>query len=90
MVVSNEARSYKEQAGWIAKSAGGDMLAGNVAVTMRVYRAQRRGDLDNYTKVLLDSLKGVVFADDDQVTQIHAFLDDDKKNPRVEIEVTEL
>lgn len=90
MVVSTEARNYKEQAGWIAKGAQADVITGDVALTLRVFRPQKRGDLDNCVKVLVDSLKGIIFEDDDQVTEIHAFLGDDKHNPRVEVEVKEL
>lgn len=90
MVVSNEARSYKEQAGWLAKGAQVDMINGDVSLTVKVFRPQKRGDLDNTLKVLIDSLKGIVYQDDDQVTEIHAFLHDDKHDPRVELEVTEI
>lgn len=90
MVVSTEARNYKEQAGWIAKGAGVDMITGDVALTVKVFRPQKRGDLDNTLKVLIDSLKGVIFKDDNQVTEIHAYLDDDKHNPRVEVGIREL
>jgi crossover junction endodeoxyribonuclease RusA len=90
MVVSTEARNYKEQAGWIAKSQASEIVEGDVALTLRVFRPQKRGDLDNCVKVLVDSLKGVIFADDDQVVEIHAFLGDDKHNPRVEVEIKEL
>ena len=47
MVVSAEARAYKEQAAWIAKAAGMEPVAGDVSVTLRVYRQAKRGDLDN-------------------------------------------
>jgi crossover junction endodeoxyribonuclease RusA len=89
MVVSQDARAYKEQVAWVAKAAGmNEPLLGDVFVTMRVYRPAKRGDLDNYTKVLMDSLNGVAYADDSQIVRIVAERYDDKRNPRVEVEVT--
>lgn len=89
VVKSDEARKYQESAGDAARAAGAQMLDGDVAITLRVYRPQRRGDLDNRIKVLLDSMQGILFEDDAQVREIHAYLDDDRHAPRVEIEITE-
>lgn len=90
MVKSEEARRYQTKAGWIAKASGFDCTSGDVAVTLRVYRPQRRGDLDNSVKVLLDSLKGIIYEDDNQVAVIHAERYDDKNNPRVDVLVEEI
>jgi Holliday junction resolvase RusA-like endonuclease len=54
---------------------------------MNFYRPQRRGDLDNRIKVLADALQGILYSDDKQVSELHAYLHDDKQNPRVEVEV---
>jgi len=86
MVVSAEARAYKEEAAWIAKAAGAQIIAGDVSITLRVYRAAKRGDLDNAIKILLDSMQGVLYTDDSQIVRIVAERFDDKKNPRVEVE----
>ena len=64
-----------------------DPLCGDVAIEIHVYRPRKKGDLDNYQKLLLDSLNGVAFGDDKQVTEIHAYRHDDKKNPRAEVTV---
>lgn len=90
-VKSAEARSYQERAGWLAKAAGmREPLAGDVVLSIRLYRPQRRGDVDNYLKVMLDSLNGIAWHDDDQVVELHVYRHDDRKNPRVEIEVNEI
>ena len=62
-------------------------LTGPVTLTVTWFRKIRRGDLDNRLKVLLDALNGVLYVDDDQVVEIHAFRKDDRLNPRVEVEV---
>lgn len=89
MVKSDEARKYQTSAGWLAKAAGAELIDGDVALELRMYRPQKRGDLDNRLKVLLDALQGTCYEDDGQVVEIHAFLNDDKHNPRVEVTVWE-
>ena len=90
VLVSSDARQYKETAGWLAKSAGlSEPMTGEVAVTLHVYRRQKSGDLDNRIKVLLDSLRGVIYQDDSQVVEIHAYRHEDRYDPRVEVEVRE-
>ena len=57
-------------------------------LTLRVYRQAFRGDLDNFVKAVMDGLtKAGVWQDDRFVTSLHATMDVDRENPRVEIEV---
>lgn len=86
-VTSDEARAYKLTAGRLALVRGLRMRAGLIRLRLRFYRAQRRGDLDNRIKVLLDALQGVAYADDAQVVKLEAELHEDSKNPRVEVEL---
>lgn len=89
VVVSQAARDYKLAVLLIAGKAGQIVQHGPVAVTVRLYRPQRSGDLDNRLKVLLDSLNGLAWRDDSQVVELHAYRHDDKKYPRVEVEIEE-
>jgi len=79
VVVSEEAQQYK----WQVKLLCGqlDPFPGNVSLTISIYRARKSGDLDNYLKVALDSLKGILYPDDNAVVEIHALRHDDKDNP---------
>jgi Holliday junction resolvase RusA-like endonuclease len=87
-VLSEEARNYRAGVKLRANIAGLQPFAGLVAVYVHVYRANGNQDLDNYSsKALLDSLNGIMFHDDRQVVELHAFRHDDKTNPRVEVEV---
>jgi crossover junction endodeoxyribonuclease RusA len=86
-VVSQEARAYKAQAGWLAKSQNAELLDGDIAVTLKLYRPQKKGDIDNRIKVLLDALQGVAFENDSQIVELHVFRYDDKANPGVEVEL---
>lgn len=86
--VSDEAEKYKKE---VARQARGQMMIqSEVILTVKVFREQRSGDLDNRLKVLCDALQGVVYANDSQIVEIHAFRFEDKKNPRVEVEVQAL
>lgn len=87
-VLSAEARRYKAQVGMQCAALGLRPCAGNVALTVRVYRPAKRGDLDNVFKAVLDALIGHAYEDDGQVTEIHAFRHDDRNAPRIEVEVS--
>ena len=85
--VSTEAQEYKAGVLWKARQQGMTPMGGNVALYVNVYRQQKRGDLDNYAKVLGDALNGVAYHDDSQVVELHMWRHDDKRNPRVEVEI---
>ncbi len=87
ILLSAEARKYKAVAALIGKRILHEPLDGNVAVFLHVYRARRIGDLDNFLKATLDACRGVLFEDDKQVTEIHAYRNDDPKRPRVDVVV---
>ena len=61
---------------------------GDVSVTLTAYRPRKAGDLDNVIKAVLDSVKGHLWHDDKQVVEIHAYRQDDKERPRIEISVS--
>lgn len=63
---------------------------GRYAVQIAVYRAARRGDVDNFAKAVLDGLNGVCWRDDSAVTRLAVELYEDKERPRIEVEVTEI
>jgi len=85
IVTTKKAKQYKEDVGWILKGGIIQPMEGNVAINLSVYRPAKRGDLDNYQKVLLDSLEGFLYGNDRQIVELHAFRYDDPGNPRVEI-----
>jgi Holliday junction resolvase RusA-like endonuclease len=73
-----------------AKVAGADSVPFRehpVKVTMRWYRSAKRGDLDNRTKIVADSLNGVLWVDDKQIVEWHLYRYDAPKNGRVELTV---
>lgn len=85
-----EAKSFKIEAGWIAKVTRPEMLTGPICVRIDIYRARKAGDLDNFLKITLDAMQGILFRNDSQVVEIRARLFDDKTNPRVTVSVAEV
>ena len=89
-VKSAEAREYQRKVKLLAKATlGRDVgpLRGPVRVEVSVYRPQRRGDLDNTLKVILDALRGIAYGDDAQVIHLVARRNDDAENPRAVVTV---
>lgn len=86
--LSDEARAYKEYTAIMARNQreSDEPLDGLLSVTYRFYGS--RADVDNLLKVLQDSMNKVIWKDDSQIIELHAYMyrgeTDDK---RVEIEV---
>lgn len=87
VIVSREGRAYRDRAGWRALEQRVKPLAGPLRVSICVYRPRMIGDLDNTAKAILDALKGVAWADDSQIVELHLYRRDDKSRPRVVIEM---
>lgn len=82
-LISKDGREYRERAH--AKLQDVAVQTGPVSVYADIYRPRRVGDLDNYTKALLDALTGFAYMDDSQVARLHLERFDDKANPRAEL-----
>jgi crossover junction endodeoxyribonuclease RusA len=67
------ARSLKESYAWQAKSQWkGKPLTGRLEVTICLYfKDSRRRDWDNWHKLSMDALQGIVFEDDEQIDFAH-------------------
>jgi Holliday junction resolvase RusA-like endonuclease len=59
------------------------LMTGDVRVTMNIYYASRRPDLDE--SLILDLLQDVVYTNDRQVKEKHIYWGLDKENPRTEM-----
>lgn len=78
---SEAAKAYKQA---IEYEVNCDKLEGEVAISVSVFRGAKRGDLDNFLKIMLDALQSKVYENDSHIVEIHAYRFDDKDNPRVE------
>lgn len=84
-ILSAEARRWK--AGVAGLLYGRKPISGPVSMTLRWYRASKTGDLDGRIKATQDILTGVLYEDDKQIVELHAYRSEDKHNPRIEVEV---
>jgi Holliday junction resolvase RusA-like endonuclease len=64
------------------------LLEGDLVVTMHIYYASRRPDLDE--SLILDLLQDVVYINDRQVKEKHIFWHLDKSSPRTLITVSKM
>lgn len=56
------------------------------AITATFYfGTKRKCDLDNFNKLWMDALTGIVYEDDSQIAKLTLVRAYDKKNPRIEV-----
>lgn len=89
--VSEEAKAFKSQTGWIAKQAGiRTPLGCLVELHVRLIPKNRVCmDLDNALKVTIDALKGVCFDDDSQVYRLVAERCEPQPDARCEVTISQ-
>lgn len=86
-ILSKDGRIYKKSTALALNGARLQKIEGDVTCAIDLFRPRKAGDLDNYMKALLDTLKGHAFCDDSQISAIFAQRFDDKAEPRVELAV---
>jgi len=84
-----KAAAYRLEAGLRANQQVKECLTGEVTVTIQLYRPRKTTDIDNPLKAILDSLNGIAFTDDGNITELHIYRYDNKKEPCVVVEVTQ-
>ena len=95
---TDAANTFRDEAGWEAKQVGIRMEERGVPmaidVTMYLCTPKEgkmvRNDADNILKVLLDSLNGIAWEDDNQVMDIHVRKVMGAPSPRIEVRVMRL
>lgn len=70
----------KRPSGWRLDWASYDL-------TVRVYRATRKGDGDNYAKAVADGCTGVLWTNDSRIHRWVIVIEDDLVHPRTEVMV---
>jgi Holliday junction resolvase RusA-like endonuclease len=84
MIKSEKALGYVEVFKRQVDNSSGEPLEGDVSVTMTIWYASRRPDLDE--SLILDLLQGHAYLNDRQVKEKHIYWGGvDKENPRTEI-----
>jgi crossover junction endodeoxyribonuclease RusA len=92
-----EVAAWKQQVAYTAKACGVEVSESPMAVTIRLHpkitktgqASKRRIDLDNAIKVSLDALNGIAWVDDNQVVELHAWLDEPMTNGALTILLAE-
>ena len=89
MYMTAKGKDLKEQYFYEAKSQWKKKpLEGDVTVNVILYFGdKRKHDIDNYNKLVLDSLTGIVYFDDEQIQELNVIKQYDKENPRIEITI---
>jgi len=64
------------------------LMTGDLRVTLHIYYASRRPDLDE--SLILDLMQGLIYANDRQVKERHCYWGLDPDNPRAEIIVEKI
>jgi crossover junction endodeoxyribonuclease RusA len=90
--MTHEGVALKESYQWQAKSQWKDgIMEGVLMIEIKLFfKDKRKHDIDNYGKILLDSLTDICYADDSQIEQMIVTKLLDKDNPRIEIEILQL
>lgn len=66
-----------------------ELLTWDLSVTIELYFwDKRKRDWDNWHKLTMDALTGVVWEDDSQIKSAHIYIRGiDKENPRIEVTI---
>lgn len=68
---------------------GSEPLKGSLSVTYRFYGS--KADVDNLIKCLQDSMNKIIWKDDSQIVELHAYMyRKETQDKRVEVEVREV
>ncbi len=87
MYMSAEGKKIKSDYTILARSQFKQQpIADDLEITVTLYfGTKRKHDIDNYCKLLLDSLTGVLWVDDSQITKMTIEKLYSKENPRIEL-----
>lgn len=68
VVISSEGREFKQKMAVLLEATPHGYIVGPVKLTLKFeFMTNRKRDLDNYAKPLIDTLKGVLFVDDSDI-----------------------
>lgn len=66
----------------------GKIISGDCDMEIALFfRNKRRRDIDNYNKLVLDALEGIVFKDDNQIQKLTIEKHISAEKPRIEVEI---
>lgn len=88
--LSAKGKNLKTDYQWQIKSQyhGKPLTIGLKLTVVLWFGSKRRQDIDNYNKLVLDAFTGLVWEDDSQIRELTIKKGYDKKNPRIEVELS--
>lgn len=92
MFMSEEAKKLKEDYAWQAKKQWKqEAIFEPISVSIKLFFGDaRKRDWDNFHKLTMDGLQGIVYNDDNLIKEATIKLGVDKKKPRTEISFYEI
>jgi Holliday junction resolvase RusA-like endonuclease len=92
LYMTKEGKDLKENYQWQVQSQCiGSPFEGDISVQIILYfGTKRKCDWDNFHKLSMDALTGIVWVDDSQIKSARVTKSYDKANPRIEIEISRL
>ena len=87
--MSKEGRDLKQSYQWQVKSQCKQPISKEplkIAIDL-FFPDKKKRDIDNYHKILLDSMSDIVWKDDSQITEMKVVKTIDNLDPRIEVEV---
>jgi Holliday junction resolvase RusA-like endonuclease len=89
MLLQKKYRDTKEAIAWEMKAGWPhEPRSEELCLNMVIYLGSRhKTDIDAYLKIILDAGEGVLWENDNLITELHVFKETDLKNPRVELSV---
>lgn len=87
--MSKEGKDLKQSYQWQIKSQyKGKPKTGDIDLRIELFFGDnRKRDIDNYNKILLDAFTGILWEDDSQIQSLLIVKNKDIKNPRIELTV---
>ena len=87
--MTKKGKDLKESYQWEAKSQWKqEIISGEVEIAVKLhFKSKRTHDIDNYTKILLDALTGIIWEDDKQIQKMTISKQHSKENPSIEVEI---
>lgn len=91
--MNNKAKALKEDYQWQIKQQmrGMNMLTCQLRVAIQLYhKTKRKSDWDNFHKLSMDAMSGLVYEDDSQIQFATVSKGYDPVDPRIEIDIRPL
>jgi len=91
-IMTPKARALKEDYKWQARQQyKGIPLTENLSVDIKLYfGTKRKYDWDNFHKLSMDALTGIIWEDDSQIQRATVEKFYDKENPRIELVIKQI